>query len=180
MEKNNDNKYSKKLILLGIQDQAYRSLKNPNTINIKTNAYIIDKKLDSLISNFGFPKISEVGKDAISSTMFIIIHSNWKYQKKYRKQIKSTFKNQELDAELYAMYIDRTCLVKNKKQIYGTQVVYDFKNDNNGIPISVKKKFYKMKNPKKVNKRREKIGITTTIEEYAKKMDVEYSSNPKK
>lgn len=64
----------------------------------------------------------------------------------------------------FALLQDRVLMGQGKKQIYGSQVVFNKRGEQ---------EFYPIEDEKNVNNRREKAGLQP-IEEYAKYFSIEY------
>ena len=76
----------------------------------------------------------------------------------------------ELSKHLVAMMQDRMLMGQNKEQVYATQVA--------GRKIGESDEWFQfvwpIKNPERVNERRIEMGFDSTVEENAKRLDVEY------
>lgn len=159
-----------------LKDQAYYSFiddskpeESKKYWNIKDSLNSENlQKLDSILINFGWPKISEVGNKANLTAFLIVQHSNLYSQKKYFPLLKEAVKKNEALKKHLALLIDIIRIQENKKQIYGTQVNYD---------LSINKYVFNYKetrNPKRINKRRVRMELPP-IEEYLKTWDIEWS-----
>lgn len=125
--------------------------------------------IENLLSDRGYPGEKLVGDQSNEVAWYVIQHSD--KIEKYFKLIKRAGKNKELPYHLVAMMQDRLLMSKKKRQVYGTQGMC--KNIKEGS-----ERFcfiWPVRNPKKVNKRREKVGLTNTVEENAKRLNIEYS-----
>ena len=67
------------------------------------------------------------------------------------------------------MMEDRLLMYQKKEQKYGTQGAYTTLKTGKAETI-----IWPIKDPLHVNKRRKKVGFETTIEEYAKKLNITY------
>lgn len=124
------------------------------------------KKIEKIISKYGYPGKTLVGEKTNESAWYVIQHSN--SIEKYFPIIKKAGDDNEISKKLVAMMEDRLLMDKGKKQIYGTQIRGE---KLNGEYINF---VWPIKNRKKVNERRKTLGINYTIEEYAKLFDIEY------
>jgi hypothetical protein len=122
----------------------------------KTNLTFID----SIINVYGYPGISLVGETTCQTAWYIIQHSD-KIDKYYKLLKRATDKG-EIPDSLFAKTIDRYRIMHGKKQLYGTQAEC-LPNDTGNFDCFISP----IINYKKVNKRRNKVGFTMTIEEYA-------------
>jgi hypothetical protein len=123
--------------------------------------------VEDVIKKYGYPGITLVGDETCDAAWNVIQHSA--KIDKYLGIIKKAARQRELPFRLYAMMYDRYLVNNKKEQIYGTQVsmlhLKDGKSDWFVYPI---------KNPNKVNKLRRKAGFDQSVEENAKRLDVEY------
>jgi hypothetical protein len=122
-----------------------------DTINIERVTKIIDK--------FGWPGIDDVGENGNLTVFVVIQHADLAIQKKYLPQLKRSIKQYQSRPEYYGYLIDRIRTDEGKKQIYGTQLTMNEKNN--------KYELLPVKNPRTLNKRRKKLGMST-IEQYLK------------
>ena len=182
-----------KLWEYGIQDQMYRTLGGNNKREITVvdtnylkeikNKYLIGIEEQSNLVHCLFkenviPTYSLVGKEASNSFLLIIKHI---YCKKLTKgNLKSLYKaaiNREIGIEYYIMIHDYWLIQEGKKQLYGTQVGNILEYDKQGNRVYGKGFFSPIEDEKNVNKRRLELGLPT-IEEYAKKVNVDYKYDP--
>lgn len=129
-------------------------------------------KVEKIISIYGYPGKSLVGEPTNESAFYVIQHST--EIAKYLPLIKEAAEKEEILFTKYAMMLDRSLVQQGKEQIYGTQGQgKEITNKKTG-----KKEFFDyispIQNPEKVNKRRKKAGFTTTVEENAKEIGIEY------
>jgi len=127
-------------------------------------------RTEKIIKTYGYPGSSLVGKPTNEAVFYIIQHSP-KIQT-YFPLIKQAGQNSELSLSLSAMMEDRLLTQQSKPQIYGTQAMcYPLKEsrDNNmGCFI------WPIENPGSVNARRKQAGFPDTVEENAKRLNVDY------
>ena len=129
-------------------------------------------KVEKIIEKYGYPGKNLVGEPTNTAVFYVIQHSD--KINKYYPIIEKAGKQKELDFTYVAMMLDRKLLSENKEQIYGTQIYgRQIKNKETG-----KEDFFMyvqpIKNAKSVNKRREKAGFKTTVEENAKRFGIIY------
>jgi len=156
------------------QDSIARSLNvDPESI-IKT-LWKLQNSIDSsnlvfvenVIMKFGYPGRTLVGEETWDAAWNVIQHSS--KIDKYLGIIKKAATEKELPFRLYAMMYDRYLVNHKKEQMYGTQVsMLHLKNGETDWFV------YPIKNPKKVNKLRRRAGFDQSVEENAKRLDVEY------
>ena len=124
-------------------------------------------KIDKIILKYGYPGKTLVGVKTNEAAWYVIQHSN--SIEKYFPIIKKAGNNNEIPLTLVAMMEDRMLMEKGKEQLYGTQIYGEHSTNEEYFDY-----VWPIKNPKKVNKRRRKIGFTQSVEEYAKYFDIEY------
>ena len=127
------------------------SVMHYDTINLDRIVKIIDK--------FGWPGIDDVGSKGNMTVFLVIQHADSATQKKYLPLLKRSIKNHQSSPDYYGYLLDRILTSEGKKQIYGTQLTMEEKN-NKYILLPVK-------HPRHLNKRRKKLGLST-IEQYLK------------
>ncbi len=115
----------------------------------KTNT----KQLKIIISQIGWPKISQVGKKVADGAWLLVQHSDYDllFQKKCLVLIKETAREHEVDIRLIPLLEDRILVNEGKKQIYGTQF-YRNKKTGKLIPKPIK-------DPSRVDIRRKSVGL---------------------
>src|SRR4030095_12048662 len=94
----------------------------------------------------------------------VVQHADSATQVKYLPIIQQSVEQGESSASDFAMLYDRVLMRQGKKQIYGSQVVFDQQGN---------KVFYPIENEKNVNIRRAKARLQP-IEEYAKNFSMDY------
>ncbi|MFB3389073.1 DUF6624 domain-containing protein [Flavobacterium sp. LAR06] len=129
-------------------------------------------KIEKIIAVYGYPGKSLVGEPTNESAWFVIQHSS--KIANYLPMIEEAAKKGEIPFTKYAMMQDRYLTQQGKEQIYGTQGQgKQVTNKETG-----KKEFFNyispIENPEKVNELRKKAGFTSTVEENAKRMGIEY------
>lgn len=163
------------LFYLGIEDQKYRvCLPSLSQGFIESDSseiffilkYIIQDKintiaLEEIIKKYGFPSISLVGKLASSNAFLVLQHSG--KIRKYYKLVKQLCEKRNFNSSNFAYLTDRHLMIKNKKQIYGTQFFFSDKTEKK-YPGKVI--LYPTKDFKNINERRKEIGLIGTVEEY--------------
>ncbi len=123
------------------------------------------KWIDSIIKIYGYPGKKLVGIPTNDVTWSILQHS---YDiDKHLKLIKKASKCQDISSELYAKMIDRNLMHKGRRQLYGTQFEC-IPNEKGDLDC----KLYTIKRKSNVNKRRKKMGFSTTVEEHAKELGI--------
>ena len=129
-------------------------------------------KIEKIIAVYGYPGKSLVGEPTNESAWFVIQHTS--KIANYLPMIKEAAKKGEIPFTKYAMMQDRYLTQQGKEQIYGTQGQgKQITNKETG-----KKEFFNyispIQNPEKVNELRKKAGFTSTVEENAKRLGIEY------
>jgi hypothetical protein len=133
------------------------------------------KKIEAIITKYGYPGKTMVGEPTNTAVFYVIQHNPNKISK-YYPLIKKAGEKGELPFKYTAMMLDRKLSNEGKEQIYGTQVY--------GIQIinhqTGKKEFLQyvipIKDAKNVNQRRKKAGFDTTVEENTKRFGFEYKA----
>ncbi|WP_345953651.1 DUF6624 domain-containing protein [Mucilaginibacter sp. PAMB04168] len=123
--------------------------------------------IENTFKQYGYPGKKLVGEPANESAWNVIQHSG--KIARYITVIETAANHRELPYRLYAMMLDRHLMDEGKEQIYGTQATCrNLKNGKQDCFI------WPVKNPSTVNARRINAGFTTTVEENAKRLGVNY------
>lgn len=152
------------------EDQKYREVSQQelNLSDIKKMEstdkanYLI---VSHIIDKYGWLSKSEIGEKANSALFLVIQHTELDNQKKYFEIMKVAVKNGNARMCDLALLEDRILMFSNKKQKYGSQIVYD--------QTSGESKIYPIEDEFNVNKLRKEAGLEP-IEEYAKKFGIKY------
>lgn len=123
-------------------------------------------QLKKIIKTYGWPGISFVGEKGNAAAFLVIQHADISIQEKYFPLLKRSVEIGESKKGHLALMEDRILMYRDKKQIYGSQVVWD--------DITNAWVFYPIEDEKNVNKRRAEIGLEP-MEEYAKHFDINYT-----
>jgi len=106
-----------------------------------------------IIRTYGWPKISEVGKDGQNNLWLIVQHADNDvfFQKAVLSAMRKLDGTHELNTENYAFLYDRVQCNLNYKQLYGTQVNWTAKGEATG--------FRSILDENKVDERRHALGL---------------------
>jgi hypothetical protein len=121
-------------------------------------------QVESLIAKYGWLGQSFVGARGNQTIFLVIQHADLVTQEKYLPMLQKSVEEGESRPWDLALLQDRILMRQGKKQIYGSQVVF---NETGG------QEFYPIEDEKNVNIRREKVGLMP-LEEYAKHFGIEY------
>ena len=116
------------------------------------------KRVEEIISKYGYPGKALVGTPENRAAWIVIQHSSPQVIQKYLPMLREAVKNGDLDRQSLALTEDRNLMYQGKKQIYGSQFF-----EANGKPA-----FWPIENSEKVNELRKEAGFVQTIEEYSK------------
>lgn len=87
----------------------------------KKNQIVVEK----ILNKYGWLSKREIGHKAYQAIWLVIQHTDEKDIIKYYNEVEKAFKEGIISKVDYAMFYDRFLLVQGKKQIYGTQFIYD-------------------------------------------------------
>jgi TonB family protein len=122
------------------------------------------KKIDQIITEFGYPGKTLVGP-ALSKVAFMVVqHNEQEAQEKYLSTFIQAADNNELDASLLPLMIDRVRTAKGQPQLYGTQL-HEIKGG--GIQI------FPIEDEAFVDVRRKKAGLPP-LQQYLKQWGINY------
>ena len=124
------------------------------------------KDLESLLSQKGWPKRSEVGPEAAGAAFFVLQHSNADAQQKYISLFEKSCRENEASWQQYALMFDRMRMNQNKPQRYGTHTFLDPKA---GSPNEL----YPLEDEAKVEEWRREIGLEP-LKDYLSRTGIKY------
>jgi hypothetical protein len=124
------------------------------------------KELDDLIAKKGWPRISQVGKEAAFTAWLVIMHSSGEYIRKYLPMIKQICEEKELKWERYASIYDRSLWFEKKPQKYGTHTMYNETTNSEEL--------YPLMDETKVDEWRKELGLEPLAEYLKKSFDIDY------
>jgi len=123
------------------------------------------KRLEEIFQQTGFPTRGAVGKDGVEAFLLILQHApDETLRQKCLKPITKAFRRKEISPMDYANYVDRLLVRQGKPQIYGSN--FDLKEGR--LVMSA------VRDRKKLDRRRRKIGLSP-IAEYAAKLKEVYN-----
>lgn len=126
------------------------------------------KELEGLLSQKGWPKISEVGPEAAGAAFFVLQHSNAEAQQKYISMFEKSCRENEGSWQQYAFMFDRMRMNQNKPQRYGTHTYLDLKAG----PMN---ELYPLEDEIKVDEWRKEIGLEP-LKVYLARRGIKYVS----
>jgi hypothetical protein len=126
-------------------------------------------RMREIISMHGWPSYRLVGEGPSNNAWLIIQHSdrNPLFQAKCLPLLKAAVDKGEANPSNYAYLYDRVQVSLGEKQLYATQ-----SSTNNGL---ARGQFYAIEDESNVQIRREEMGISRSVEEYAKSMGFDYT-----
>lgn len=158
-----------------VRPQIESNYQSPGIINKETMDYLLFtnylcmKSISRIIDTTGWPGPERIGENANEKLFLIIQHSNLQFQEKYFPVMKEAVKLGKARKQDLALLEDRILVAKNKKQIYGSQVVRDLKAKTYTL--------CEIEDEKNVNKRRDSMGLEP-LEKYLQEFGIRY--NPPK
>lgn len=141
-------------IAAGVPSGKYKELSKEEWMSFKDSVFKSTyKKASKIFKKHGFIGYDLAGKEGSRDFWLIVQHLDFKveFQESVLKKMKIEVDNKNASPRDYAFLLDRVQLNKKKKQVYGTQVLYNWKVCQaypNSLIDSVN-----------VNKRREEIGL---------------------
>ena len=133
------------------------------------NDSIVLSKITDILEKNGWLGINKVSELANQTLWLVIQHAPLEIQKKYLPLLEKSVNKGESKAQYLAFLQDRILMREDKKQIYGTQALWDKDKNKNVIwPIT---------DYKSVNQRRKEVGLES-VEDYAKNSGFLYEKEP--
>ncbi|MFC4162453.1 DUF6624 domain-containing protein [Epilithonimonas zeae] len=152
----------KEINLMCLNDQKLRYKKSQNTdenlaktidqqINEADSFNLIQSK--KIIKQYGWPKMSEIGKDGQNNLWLIVQHADQDvlFQNEALSEMEKLIGTKELNMENYVFLYDRVQCNLNYKQLYGTQVIWSGNGEASGFRPMIREDL--------ANERREKLGL---------------------
>ncbi|QBA63985.1 DUF6624 domain-containing protein [Muriicola soli] len=142
-------------------------------IDFTREVIAVDRKntarMREIISRYVWPTYDLVGKEASNGAWLIIQHAdrNPLFQAKCLTLLKTAVDNGQANPSNYAYLYDRVQVSRGEMQLYATQ-----SSTNNGLTEG---QFYPIEDESGVQIRREEMGISRSVEEYAQSMGFDYS-----
>jgi len=122
-------------------------------------------QVERLIAKYGWMGKSVIGEAANITLWVVIQHAELETQEKYYPLLKKSVEEGESNPQDLALLHDRILMRQGKKQLYGSQVVF---NKSTGDP-----EFYPIEDEKNVNIRRKEVQLEP-IEKYAEYFGIKY------
>lgn len=112
-----------------------------------TNLILVKQILDK----YGWPGPEVIGPNGATTLFLAIQHSDQATQEKYLPLMRTAVKEGKAERTELALLEDRILIGQGKKQIYGTQLIYDQKTNTHVLQP--------LENPDHVDERRRAIGL---------------------
>lgn len=109
------------------------------------------RELEALVARNGWPRASQVGKEAAMGAYLVVMHSEDGAQKKYLPAIKAVCEAGELPWVRYANMYDRSLFNENLPQRYGTHTRYDEQTKSEEL--------YPLEDASRVDEWRKEVGL---------------------
>ena len=113
-------------------------------------------RLRSIISEYGWPGQSMVGRDGAAAAFLILQHADHETQVEYLPLVKTALEAGELEGRHFALLQDQILVAERQPQIFGTQLYWD---DTTG-----KLEPFPIEDEANVDSRREEIGMMPLAE----------------
>ncbi|MCK6616081.1 MAG: hypothetical protein L6Q51_00390 [Cyclobacteriaceae bacterium] len=130
---------------------------------------INQKSIKQILKKYGWIGCSYIGDKAANAIFYIVQHSDLELMIKYHPELKRMASIGEARLAHSALMEDRILMHLGKRQIFGTQIFTS--------TITGDRFIWPVDNSGLVNKRRFDVGITESVEEFAKRMGARYDPN---
>ncbi|WP_300487129.1 DUF6624 domain-containing protein [Flavobacterium sp.] len=124
--------------------------------SIGTNDSINIIKVSAILDRYGWLGPDEVGEEENRTLFLVVQHADLPVQEKYLPMMRKAVIDKKAKSSSLALLEDRVALRQGKKQIYGSQIAWDMKNNRNYI--------LPLEDPDNVDKRRAKMGLPPLTE----------------
>src|SRR5262245_6286792 len=126
------------------------------------------QRLDQIVKEYGWPKKSVFGGEAIGVAFLIVQHAELDYQKNYLPLIKEAAAQKEARRSALAMLEDRILTREGKKQIYGTKLRLN--------QTTQRMELYPIDDEENVNARRAEAGLEPLAEYLKRAFGIDYAA----
>lgn len=141
-----------------VMKELFGKMRNVDSLNTIIVSGIIDK--------YGWLGAREIGEQCNVTLFFVIQHAELAHQDKYLPVLRNAVKNGNARATDLALLEDRVALKHGQPQIYGSQVIWNMKENSNVVaPLA---------DPENVDKRRASIGLGP-LSEYVSEFGIEWN-----
>ena len=130
-------------------------------IHIKDSLNLI--KIEKILEKHGWLGEDEIGSQGNATLFLVIQHAPIEAQEKYLPIMRDAVNKGKAFAYDLALLEDRIAMRNGKKQIYGSQILFDEKTGKSYVHPLIE--------PDSINARRAKVGLGT-IENYVKMFDI--------
>lgn len=147
-----------------IPQGEYKKLSQQEWNSFKDSVFTThQKRIEEIFNKYGFVGYNLVGQKGSQDFWLVVQHSDHdpEFQKEVLEKMKIEVDKENADSRSYALLVDRVKLNTGEKQIYGTQVDYNFK-----LAQAYPKRLADSLN---VNERRKSVGLEP-LEVYLNKM----------
>ena len=141
-------------IAAGVPSGKYKELTKEEWQSFKDSVFVVThKKAAEIYNKYGFVGYDLAGKEGSKNFWLLVQHLDFDpdFQEAVLKKMKIEVENKNANPENYAYLLDRVQLNMGEKQVYGTQVLYNWK-----VCQAYPKPLVDSVN---VNKRRKEIGM---------------------
>ena len=128
------------------------------------------QELEILLKEKGWPKKSQVGKEASEAAFYVLQHSNGYTQQKYISMFEKCCRENEGNWQQYALMFDRMRMNQNKPQRYGTHAYLDPRAGRIN-------ELYPLEDENKVDEWRKEIGLEP-LKDYLTRTGIKYVPAP--
>jgi hypothetical protein len=153
-----------------VSDQQYRSQfesvqskyggDSPEMKSLQKKMAVADSlnllKVAAIIDKFGWLGADEIGKRGNTTLFMVIQHSGIQTQDKYLPVMRDAAAKGKAALRSLALLEDRVALHHSKRQLYGSQVIWDMRTNHYQVAP--------LENPEEVDKRRATMGLSSMAE----------------
>lgn len=122
------------------------------------------RRLEKIVADGGWPKLSVVGQKAASAAFLIVQHADLATQQRYLLLLRQAVTAGEARASDVALLEDRVLIGQGRKQLYGSQLQSDGKEGW---------VFYPIEDEARVDERRRSVGLPP-LADYARQFGLHY------
>ncbi|QHS58476.1 DUF6624 domain-containing protein [Chitinophaga agri] len=124
-------------------------------------------KVAAIIDQFGWLGADEIGREGNTTLFMVIQHAGIQAQDKYLPVMRAAAANGKAALKSLALLEDRVALHHGKRQLYGSQVIWDMRTNHYQVAP--------LEDPEQVDKRRATMGLPS-MAEYLSPFDMKWDA----
>lgn len=156
-----------RLLAMDMTDQSNMMYGGDSTAKRKVKNSLVDS-VEHILSEYGYPSVSNVGRDAAIVPALILVHADLTTQLKYKNLLHAEALKGNIPGGWGGTLLDKIQVAQKGTQLYGSQ--YKVLQDENGYKFI----FYPIEDSLNLESRRKRMGFTTSYKDYKNMVENQY------